>query len=407
MRTDSRALQRRGVWQNRALANHWRTTLSLESKLPDVGTTIFTTMSKLAADEGAINLSQGYPDFDGPRALLERVSHYLTNGYNQYPPMAGIEPLRQAIAAKVLSLYGAAVDPETEVTVTSGATEALFCAMQAVVRPGDEVIVFDPVYDSYAPGVTLAGGTCRHIPMAAPHFRVDWNRVADAISAKTRLIMVNTPHNPTGSVWNESDIENLRSVISGHDIYLVADEVYEHIIFDGRQHVSLTRYPDLFARSFVVSSFGKTYHTTGWKVGYCVAPSELSAEFRRVHQFVTFTTATPLQYGIADFLNDCPEHHEQLGRFYQAKRDLFCSLLGPSRFRLTPSAGTFFQLVDYGDIANEPDTALARQWTIDRKVASIPVSVFYQAPPRQNYLRFCFAKDDATLERAAGILCAL
>ena len=381
--------------------------MSLESKLPDVGTTIFTIMSKLAADEGAINLSQGYPDFDGPRELLERVSYYVTNGYNQYPPMAGIEALREAIAVKVLNLYGATVDPETEVTVTSGATEALFCAMHAVVRPGDEVIVFDPVYDSYEPGVTLAGGRCRHIPMAAPDFRIDWNRVDDSINAKTRLIMVNPPHNPTGSVWDASDIESLRAVVAGRDIYVVADEVYEHIIFDGREHVSLSRYADLFARSFVVSSFGKTYHTTGWKVGYCVAPAALSAEFRRVHQFVTFTTATPLQHGLADFLSRCPEHHENLGQFYQAKRDLFCRLLADSRFRLTPSAGTFFQLVDYSEISNEPDAAVARQWTTEHKVASIPVSVFYQEPPRQNYLRFCFAKDDATLERAARILCEL
>ena len=396
-----------GVWQNRALATHSDVRLPLESKLPEVGTTIFTTMSKLAADEGAINLSQGYPDFDGPAELLERVSYYLTNGYNQYPPMAGIEPLREAIAAKVLSLYGARVDPDTEVTVTSGATEALFCAIHAVVRPGDEVIVFDPCYDSYEPAVTLAGGFCRHIPMAAPDFRVDWDRVEDAIGPKTRLIMVNTPHNPTGAVWDQGDIDGLRAVLAGRDIYVVADEVYEHIIFDGRGHVSLTRYPDLFARSFVVSSFGKTYHVTGWKVGYCVAPATLSAEFRRVHQFVTFTTATPLQYGLADYLSRCPEHHENLGAFYQAKRDLFCNLLGSSRFRLTPSAGTFFQLVDYSEIANEPDAELARRWTIERKVASIPVSVFYKEPPRQNFLRFCFAKDDATLERAAETLCQL
>ena len=299
------------------------------------------------------------------------------------------------------------VDPDTEVTVTSGATEALFCAIHAVVRPGDEVIVFDPCYDSYEPAVTLAGGFCRHIPMVAPDFRVDWDRVEDAIGPKTRLIMVNTPHNPTGAVWDHGDIDGLRAVLAGRDIYVVADEVYEHIIFDGREHVSLTRYPDLFARSFVVSSFGKTYHVTGWKVGYCVAPATLSAEFRRVHQFVTFTTATPLQYGLADYLSRCPEHHENLGAFYQAKRDLFCNLLGSSRFRLTPSAGTFFQLVDYSEIANEPDAELARRWTIERKVASIPVSVFYKEPPRQNFLRFCFAKDDATLRRAAETLCQL
>ena len=381
--------------------------MPLESKLPNVGTTIFTVMSKLAADEGAINLSQGYPDFDGPAELLERVGYYLTNGYNQYPPMAGIEPLRQAIAGKVADLYGVSVDPETEVTVTSGATEALFCAINAVVRAGDEVIVFDPCYDSYEPAVTLAGGICRHLPLHAPDFHVDWDRVHDAVGPKTRLVIVNTPHNPTGAVWDEDDIAGLRSVLARGDIYVVGDEVYEHILFDGRAHVSLCRYPDLFARSFVVSSFGKTYHTTGWKVAYCVAPAGLSAEFRRVHQFVTFTTATPLQYGIADFLKSCPEHHENLGAFYQAKRDLFCGLLANSRFRLTPSAGTFFQLVDYGQISNEPDVELARRWTVEKKVASIPISVFYEEPPTQTYLRFCFAKDDATLERAAETLCEL
>ena len=381
--------------------------MSLTSKLPGVGTTIFTVMSKLAADEGAINLSQGYPDFDGPPLLLERVNHYLTNGYNQYPPMAGIEPLREAIAGKVGSLYGAVVDPETEVTVTSGATEALFCAVTAVIQPGDEAIVFDPCYDSYEPAVTLAGGTCKHIPLFAPDFRIDWDRVADAIGPRTRLIMVNTPHNPTGSVWDERDIEGLRAIVAGHDLYVVADEVYEHIVFDSRAHLSLARYPDLFARSFVVSSFGKTYHTTGWKVAYCVAPAALSAEFRRIHQFVTFTTATPLQYGIADFLAQCPEHHEDLADFYQAKRDLFCGLLAGSRFKLTPSAGTFFQLVDYGAITNEPDAELAKRWTVEAKVASIPVSVFYREPPNQELLRFCFAKDDATLKKAADILCRL
>ena len=382
-------------------------TRPLDSKLPSVGTTIFTVMSKLAADEDAINLSQGYPDFDGPQRLLERVGHYLTNGYNQYPPMTGIEPLRQGIADKVEDLYGAKVDPETEVTVTSGATEALFCAITSVIRPGDEAIAFDPCYDSYEPAVTLSGGVCRHVPLTPPHFKVDWNRVEDALGPKTRLILINTPHNPTGAVWDAADIENLRRVVADRDIYIVADEVYEHIVFDGRDHLSLVRYPDLFARSFVVSSFGKTYHTTGWKVGYCVAPRPLSAEFRCVHQFVTFTTATPLQYGLADFLRECPEHHRDLAAFYQAKRDLFCDLLRDSRFALTPSPGTFFQLVDYGRISNEHDADLARRWTVEAKVASIPVSVFYEDPPDQRFLRFCFAKDDATLERAAEILCAL
>ena len=396
------------MWQNPLpLRSSAGCELSLTSKLPGVGTTIFTVMSKLAADEGAINLSQGYPDFDGPPLLLERVGHYLNNGYNQYPPMAGVEPLREAIAHKVNALYGATLDPETEVTVTSGATEALFCAVTAVIQPGDEAIVFDPCYDSYEPAVTLAGGTCRHIPLYAPDFRIDWDRVADALGPRTRLIMANTPHNPTGAVWDERDIDGLRNVLARGDLYVVADEVYEHIIFDGRPHVSLARYPEVFDRSFVVSSFGKTYHATGWKVAYCVAPAELSAEFRRIHQFVTFTTATPLQYGIADFLSQCPEHHENLAAFYQAKRDLFCSLLAESRFKLTPSAGTFFQLLDYGAITNEPDAQLAKRWTIEEKVASIPISIFYDEPPNQELLRFCFAKDDATLEKAAQILCRL
>ena len=330
------------LWQNPLATHDAPPESSLNTKLPKVGTTIFTVMSKLAADEGAINLSQGYPDFDGPRLLLERVSHYLTNGFNQYPPMAGIEPLRRAIATKVRTLYGTDIDAGTEVTVTSGATEALFCAVTAVVQPGDEAIVFDPCYDSYEPAVTLAGGRCRHIPLHAPDFRIDWNQVADAIGPKTRLIMANTPHNPTGAVWQADDIEALRTVTAGHNLYVVADEVYEHIVFDGRHHLSLTRFPDLFARSFVVSSFGKTYHTTGWKVAYCVAPPELTTEFRRIHQFVTFATATPLQYGIADFLEQCPEHHNNLPSFYQKKRDLFNNFLSGSRFKITPSAGTFF-----------------------------------------------------------------
>ena len=321
--------------------------------------------------------------------------------------MAGIEPLRQGIAHKVGALYGATIDADAEVTVTSGATEALFCAITAVIHPGDEAIVFDPCYDSYEPAVALAGGACRHIPLQAPDFRIDWDRVADAIGPKTRLIMANTPHNPTGAVWDARDIEALRAVTADHDLHVVADEVYEHIIFDGRPHLSLTRYPDLFERSFVISSFGKTYHTTGWKVAYCVAPPPLTAEFRRIHQFVTFTTATPLQYGIADFLEHCPEHHENLADFYQAKRDLFCGLLDQSRFKLTPSAGTFFQFLDYGEITNEVDTELAKRWTKEEKVASIPVSVFYREPPHQKILRFCFAKDDATLEAAAEILCRL
>ncbi len=382
------------------------------SKLPGVETTIFTVMSELARREGALNLSQGFPDFDGPRYLLERVQHYLTHGHNQYAPMMGVPALREAVADKVADVYGCRLDPDTEVTVTSGATEALFCAIAAVVGPGDEVIVFDPAYDSYEPAVTLQGGVTRHVPMHPPEYRPDWNRGAELINERTRLIITNTPHNPTGTVWDGSDIEALRRVLddadaAGRNIYLLADEVYEHIIFDERPHESLCRHPDLFARSFVVSSFGKTYHATGWKIGYCVAPRALSAELRRVHQYVTFTSNTPVQLGLADFLRAHPEHHRHLGAFYQRKRDLFCELLGGSRFQVIPCAGTYFQLVDYAGVSDEADVALARRLTAEAKLASIPVSVFYQSDPGHTVLRLCFAKDDETLRRGAEILRSL
>ena len=377
------------------------------SKLPHVGTTIFTVMSELAREEGALNLSQGFPDFDGPRALLSRVQHYLNSGHNQYAPMMGVAALREAIAGKVGALYGARLDPDTEITVTSGATEALFCAIAAVVNPGDEVIVFDPAYDSYEPVVRLQGGRTLHVPLHPPGYAVDWDRVRDLLSDRTRMIITNTPHNPTGSIWREADIAALNQVVAGRQIYLLADEVYEHIVFDGRAHESLVRYPDLYARSFVVSSFGKTYHTTGWKIGYCVAPPALTEELRRIHQFVTFTSTTPVQLGIADFLREHPEHHQQLKDFYQKKRDLFCELLADSPFQLLPSAGTYFQLVDYSGWSDERDRDLAVRLTREAKIAAIPISPFYQVDPGHRMLRFCFAKDDATLVRAADILCGL
>ena len=381
--------------------------MALTSKLPGVSTTIFTVMSELAREEGALNLSQGYPDFDGPPALLERVQHYLTHGHNQYAPMMGVPALREAIADKVLDLYGCRVDAERDVTVTSGATEALFCAISATVHPGDEVLVFDPAYDSYEPAVTLQGARTVHVTTHPPAFSVDWDRVANLISDRTRMIIINSPHNPSGAVWSAHDIDCLQRIVQGRDIYLLSDEVYEHMVFDGREHVSLCRYPDLFQRSFVVSSFGKTYHTTGWKIGYCVAPSALSDEFRRVHQFVTFTSITPVQLGIADFLSAHPEHHLQLGDFYQAKRDLFCALLDDSLFSLVPSAGTYFQLLDYSAYSDEMDTELAVRLTREKKLASIPMSVFYEHDPGHRMLRFCFAKDDETLRRGAEILCSL
>jgi methionine aminotransferase len=379
----------------------------INSKLPGVGTTIFAVMSKLAADHGAINLSQGYPDFDGPPELLARVTYYLNHGFNQYAPMPGVPALREQIAAKVADHYGLSVDPETEVTVAAGATVAIFCAITAMVHPGDEVILFDPAYDSYEPAVRLAGGVARHVPLAVESFTPDWDRVRDAMSERTRMIVTNTPHNPTGAVWSADDVTALTELSRDFDFYLVADEVYEHIIFDGVRHESLLRYPELYARSFVVSSFGKTYHTTGWKMGYCVAPPALTEEYRRVHQYVTFVVNNPIQLGLADFMRDVPEHAKELPAFYQAKRDKFCAVIGDSRFEFSPSAGTYFQLVDYSALSNEKDTELAKRMTIEHGVASIPLSPFYEVPPEQTLIRFCFAKDDATLERAGEILCRL
>jgi len=381
--------------------------MTLDSKLPHVGTTIFTVMSQLAAQHGAINLSQGFPDFDAPKPLLERAVHHLTHGHNQYAPMAGVPALREQVARKVTSLYGCSTDSDSEITITAGATEAIFCAITAVVRPGDEVIVFDPAYDCYEPAVTLAGGITLHVPLTAPGFAPDWDRVRDAITPSTRLLIVNTPHNPTGSVWREADMQALRDLARDHDFYIVGDEVYEHIVFDGLRHESLLRYPDLFARSFVVSSFGKTFHATGWKIGYCVAPKPLSVELRRIHQYVTFVANTPIQHALADYMAIAPEHATSLGGFYQRKRDLFVELLAGSRFEIAPSSGTYFQLLDYRRVSNEADADLARRLTIESGVASIPVSVFYQRAPQMRLLRFCFAKDDATLARAAEILCRL
>lgn len=380
---------------------------SLRNKLPGKGTTIFAIMSKMAHDHGAINLSQGFPDFDGPPALRERVTYHMDHGHNQYAPLAGVPELRQQIASKVLALYGCQVDPDCEVTVTPGATEAIFCAITAVVHPGDEVIVFDPAYDTYEPSVTLNGGVTRHISLQYPDFAIDWQQVRETINERTRLIIINTPHNPTGTVWSEADIQQLREVIAGRDIHLLSDEVYEHISFDGKPHLSLLRYPDLAARTFAISSFGKTYHATGWRVGYCIAPQLMMEEFLRIHQYINFSTNTPMQYAIADFLRDCPQFHHELAGFYQQKRDLFCALMAPSRFSLPASAGTYFQLADYSAISDEADTGFAARLAREHKVAVIPISVFYKQAPDQHVVRFCFAKHDDTLREAAGWLTGL
>ena len=377
------------------------------SKLPDVGTTIFTVMSQLAADCNAINLSQGYPDFAVPERLLERVVHYLRNGHNQYAPMAGIPELRHQIATKTERLYDRPTDPDTEVTVTSGATEALFSAIEAFVHPGQEVIVFDPAYDSYDPAIRLAGGKALHIPLRTPDFGIDWQRVADAINPATRMIILNTPHNPTGAVLDGDDLSALAEIVRNTDIILLGDEVYEHIIFDQRPHQSLLRRNDLASRSLVVSSFGKTIHATGWKVGYCIATANLTAEFRKVHQFVQFCVVAPMQYALADFLAAEPRYLDELPVFYERKRDRFCELLAPSQFTFRPSAGTYFQLADYSAISTEHDVDFARRLTREIGVATIPVSVFYASPPQQQLLRFCFAKDEATLKTATERLCRI
>ncbi len=383
----------------------------LPSRLPDVGTTIFTVMSRLANEHGAINLSQGYPDFSPPGYLLERVTHHMQSGANQYPPMAGVASLREAIAEKVERLYGARYDAENEITVTAGATQALFTAIAACVRPGDEVIVFAPVYDSYIPAITLQGGTVRVINLKPPAFRPDWHEVAAAINPRTRMIILNTPHNPTGTVWTADDMAQLATLVRNTDIVLLGDEVYEHIVFGdsptGGRHDSLARTPELRERSFVVSSFGKTYHITGWKIAYCLAPAALTAEFRKVHQFNVFTVHHPSQLGLADFMRADPGFATGLATFYQAKRDFFRQQLEGSRFELLPSDGTYFQLARYDRINDMPDTEFARWLTLEKGVAVIPVSAFMPDGTDYGLIRFCFAKNETTLAAAGAKLRAV
>jgi methionine transaminase len=379
--------------------------ISLTSKLPSVGTTIFTVMSALAAEKGAVNLGQGFPDFDCDPALVDAVTAAMKSGYNQYPPMTGIPALRQAIADKIASLYEHRYDAGTEITVTAGATQGLLTAILCSVRAGDEVIVIEPVYDSYVPAIQLAGGTpvCVQMEVGASGYSVPWHRVAAAVSSKTRLIMINSPHNPTGSVLREADLQALSDIVRGTDILLVSDEVYEHMVYDGAQHESVCRYPDLAARAFVVSSFGKTYHVTGWKVGYVAAPAALSAEFRKVHQFNVFTVNTPAQHGLAAYMAQSAPYLD-LPAFYQRKRDLFRAGLQNTRFRLLPADGTYFQCVDYAAISDLPEAEFAQWLTAEIGVAAIPVSAFYQQPKESGIVRFCFAKKEDTLHTALARL---
>ena len=381
--------------------------MQLQSKLPKVGTTIFSVMSQLAIEHKAVNLGQGFPDFDGPQSLRDALDAAMSMGRNQYAPMTGIAQLREQIALKCEKLYGCRVNANTEVTVTSGATEALFAAIAACVRSGDEVIVLDPCYDSYEPAIELSGGRAVHIPLRLPDFSVDWQRVKDAVTANTRMILVNSPHNPSGAVFSPADLDMLAEITRGTEILVLSDEVYEHIVFDGLEHQSALRHAELAARSFVVSSFGKTYHCTGWKVGYCIAPPTLSAEFRKVHQYLTFCTFQPAQWAFAEVLERDPQHYLDLPRFYQAKRDRFRMLLAPSKFKLQPVGGAYFQLVDYSAISDKDDLTFC-EWLIrEAGVAAIPVSAFYETPPNSRLIRFCFAKSDDTLSAAAERLCLL
>ncbi len=378
----------------------------LRSKLPQVGVTIFTRMTQLANQHQAVNLSQGFPEFEVPAGLMDLVETYMRAGNNQYAPMQGVPALREQIAQKTAELYGARVDPETEVTVTSGATEALYAAITAVVHPGDAVIVIEPAYDAYIPIVQLNGGRTIGHKLSYPDYRVDWNRVADAVAQNARLIILNSPHNPTGTIFTAGDLTILKEIVRGTDTIILSDEVYEHILFDGEPHQSLLRDPELAARSFVISSFGKTYHATGWKIGYCIAPAPLTQELRRIHQFLTFSSPTPIQMAFADFLKR-KDVYRELPAFYQAKRDTFLTLLKDTRFKPLPCQGTYFQLLDYSAISDMPDTQFARHLTVEHGVAAIPISAFYRDETDNRVLRFCFAKNDETLEKAAEILCKI
>ncbi|OGP60848.1 MAG: methionine aminotransferase [Deltaproteobacteria bacterium RBG_13_49_15] len=381
-------------------------TMRLKSKLPDVGLTIFSVMTQISNQNNAINLSQGFPDFDVPAELIDLVEKHMRSGCNQYAPMQGVAALRERIAGKVREIYGAAYDPLTEITVTSGATEALYAAITATIRAGDEVIVFEPAYDSYVPAIRLNGGIPIYIRLRYPDYQINWDEVKDSITPKTRAMIFNSPHNPTGSVLSGKDMAALTEIVRKGEIVIISDEVYEHIVFDGLYHESMCRYPELYKRSFVISSFGKTYHATGWKVAYCLAPEPLSREIQKIHQFLTFATNTPIQYALADYLEK-REAYRNLGAFYQEKRDRFLGCIRNSAFKAIPSRGTYFQMLDYSDISREPDIEFAKRLTIEYGVASIPPSVFYHNKEDNRVLRFCFAKKDETLEKAGEKLCRI
>ena len=379
--------------------------IAVGSKLPNVGTTIFSVMSQLAAEVGAVNLGQGFPDFAVPEFLVRSVTLAMQEGRNQYAPMQGVPALREAIADKTAMSYGARPDPETEITVTSGASEAIFCAILSAIRAGDEVIVLDPCYDLYEPVVELAGGVCVHVPLRSLDFSIDWGRLREAVTKRTRMIIVNSPHNPTGAIWASEDVAQLAALTRGTDLLVLADEVYEHIVYDGRRHESVLRNAELAARSFVVSSFGKTYHCTGWRVGYCVAPAALTTELRKVHQYNTFGGFAPAQWAFTGMLRAHPEHHLELSEFYEPKRDHFAAQLARTRFTPLPVQGGYFQVVDYSAVSDLPDVEFARWLCTVHKVAAIPLSPFYgKAQAGQRLVRLCFAKHQETLDAAIARL---
>ena len=385
-------------------------TPALASRLPQVGTTIFTVMSALAAEHQAVNLGQGFPDFACDPRLLDAVDAAMRAGHNQYPPMPGVPALRQAMADKVKALYGLEIDPNTEITVTAGATQAILTAILAIVHPGDEVIVLEPCYDSYVPNIELAGGVVVRVPLTPGTFRPDFDAIAAAITPRTRAIIANSPHNPSGMVWSEADMRRLEDILAPTDVLLISDEVYEHMVFDGQQHQSAARFPGLAGRAFIVSSFGKTYHVTGWKIGTVVAPAPLTAEFRKVHQFNVFTVNTPMQHALAAYMAN-PAPYLQLSDFYAAKRDRFRAGLAKTRFRLLPSQGTYFQCVDISTLAvperDLPEADFCQWLTREIGVAAIPLSAFYGNGFDQKVVRFCFAKKDETLDEAIRRLARL
>jgi len=376
------------------------------TKLPAVGTTIFTVMSALAAETQAVNLGQGFPDFHCDPKLLDAVTAAMAAGHNQYPPMPGIPALREAVSAKIAALYGRSYSAATEITLTAGATQAIITAVLAIVRPGDEVIVLEPCYDSYVPNIELAGGTVVRVPLTPGTFRPDFDKIAAALSSRTRAIIVNTPHNPSATVWTEAEMRQLEALLAPTDVFVISDEVYEHMVYDGARHESAARFPGLAARSFIVSSFGKTYHVTGWKVGYVAAPASLTAEFRKVHQFNVFTVNTPMQHALASYMAD-PAPYLDLSAFYQRKRDLFAEGLARTRFKLLPSGGTYFQCVDIGEVSDLGEADFCQWLTREIGVAAIPLSAFYGNEFDQRVVRFCFAKKDETLRTALDRLAKL